>query len=432
MEWCRIVRALTWLPLCFALGCGGGESLRFPIVVLVAVDGVRADHLSASGYPRNTSPFLDALIERSVSFERAYAASSRSLTSQASLFTGEAPESHGLWEEDSRGLGDERTTLAERMAARGYATAAFLSTRRSWERTGLLQGFGHVDAPSSLFTRRYRRAGATVAAALDWVEERGEVAPLFLYVQLADPTKPLDPLPEPAARVMGEVPPDELIEFLVAKHRLRLAYFGYEHRHVLRLVNLYDAELRAADEALAALYGGMESGGGRSALWVVTATHGMGLRNHGWDGANRQIQETQVRVPLLVHTPGGQLAVGAKPEVVSHLRVADMLDALAGGSELAPEALLASEAGGVLVQRGVLGPLPQERNDLDRPEEDPLPEDAWVEARLKLLRNESGEERVYDVVDDPYETQDLASSTDEAQLERLRAALAAALSDAGR
>src|SRR4029077_9347612 len=41
-------------------------------VVLVSVDALRADHVSAYGYPRPTTPNLDALAHQGTLFESAY------------------------------------------------------------------------------------------------------------------------------------------------------------------------------------------------------------------------------------------------------------------------------------------------------------------------------------------------------------------------
>lgn len=427
----RVVRAASSLALACALAgllvaCAPpGAAPRFPLVVLVAVDGLRGDHLGASGYPRPTSPFLDALAERSAVFDRAYAASSRSLTSQASLFTGLAPDRHGVWTEESPGLAPGVATVAERMREAGYETAAFVSTRRDWARSGVLRGFDHVEAPSRLMPRSYRRGGDTVEAALAWWGARAGDAPAFLYLQLSDPVKPFTPLPEPAARALEGVLPDDLVEYVASAHRLKLGYFNYEHRHVLRLMNRYDGELRGLDTALATLYEGL--GASPGALWVVTATHGMGLANHAWDGAQRQIHETQVRVPLFVHTPSGAVSPAHHDGVVSHLALGSALVALARGDAQEPASALATDPAGALVQRGTFGPLVHESRRLGLPEEDPLPENAWVAERLKLFRHADGTERVFDVVADPYETEDLAATVDPEALEALRSALARAL-----
>ena len=47
-----------------------------PNIVLVVLDTVRADHLPAYGYARDTAPFISRLAARGVVFDRAFAASS--------------------------------------------------------------------------------------------------------------------------------------------------------------------------------------------------------------------------------------------------------------------------------------------------------------------------------------------------------------------
>ncbi|MFP6684287.1 MAG: sulfatase-like hydrolase/transferase, partial [Polyangiaceae bacterium] len=56
-------------------------------LVLITIETLRADHLSVLGYRRKTSPQLDALAEKSVVFERTYAASSATHITIPSLFT---------------------------------------------------------------------------------------------------------------------------------------------------------------------------------------------------------------------------------------------------------------------------------------------------------------------------------------------------------
>ncbi|MHC4846564.1 MAG: sulfatase-like hydrolase/transferase, partial [Planctomycetota bacterium] len=76
--------AAVWL---LAPGCGPSEDTR-PDLVLVVVDTLRADHLSAYGYERPTSPGLDALARDGVVFLDNTAQSSWTLPSVASYMTG--------------------------------------------------------------------------------------------------------------------------------------------------------------------------------------------------------------------------------------------------------------------------------------------------------------------------------------------------------
>jgi glucan phosphoethanolaminetransferase (alkaline phosphatase superfamily) len=62
---------LLALGLLVALsGCGGAPP-RPDSVILIAVDTLRADHMSLYGYDRATSPVLDALARDGIVFEQA-------------------------------------------------------------------------------------------------------------------------------------------------------------------------------------------------------------------------------------------------------------------------------------------------------------------------------------------------------------------------
>jgi glucan phosphoethanolaminetransferase (alkaline phosphatase superfamily) len=60
-------------------------------VILISLDTLRADHLSAYGYGKRTSPRIDALAAAGVRFETAIANSPETLMSHASLFTSLLP-----------------------------------------------------------------------------------------------------------------------------------------------------------------------------------------------------------------------------------------------------------------------------------------------------------------------------------------------------
>ncbi|TKX83885.1 arylsulfatase, partial [Halorubrum sp. SS5] len=42
-----------------------------PNIILLSIDALRADHLGAHGYDRETSPFLDELADRELEFTTA-------------------------------------------------------------------------------------------------------------------------------------------------------------------------------------------------------------------------------------------------------------------------------------------------------------------------------------------------------------------------
>lgn len=111
-----------------------------PNLVLITLDTVRADHVSAYGYHRPTTPNLDRWAARGVLFENAIAPSPWTLTTHASIFTGLLPHQHGAnWLVP---LDTSVRTLAEILHLNGYETAGFTSNlyygQAGW---GMQQGF---------------------------------------------------------------------------------------------------------------------------------------------------------------------------------------------------------------------------------------------------------------------------------------------------
>ena len=85
---------LTAALLVGTLGCGAPEPP--PQIVLVVCDTLRADHMGCYGYPRPTTPQLDAFAEECLLFERCLAPIAHTTPSHLSLLTGVYPLEHGV------------------------------------------------------------------------------------------------------------------------------------------------------------------------------------------------------------------------------------------------------------------------------------------------------------------------------------------------
>jgi arylsulfatase A-like enzyme len=120
-----------------AFGATGQDARN---LLLISLDTLRADHLGCYGYERPTSPFLDALADEGVVFERAHAASPWTLPSHASLFTGLYPSQHGV-KNEGFSVPKDILTLPQALGERGFATAAVVSAHFLAPRYGLDRGF---------------------------------------------------------------------------------------------------------------------------------------------------------------------------------------------------------------------------------------------------------------------------------------------------
>ncbi len=295
----RSDRAL-WTLLFALAACSPRGIPGPPGLLLISLDTTRSDHLSAYGYPRETSPELDALARQGVRFEAAYAASASTGPSHATLFTSLHPLRHGVVK-NGVPLAEDRETLAEQLRANGFQTAAVVSSFVLDAKFGFAQGFDVYDddfvaeeATVSLSEWEGhevpggfdRRGDHTTRRALHWLREgRDPARPFFLFAHYFDPHLSYAP-PEPfATRFEAELPASA--------------------RRLDRLVARYDGEIAFADQAVGELLQGLEALGlADTTLVIVSGDHGEGLMQHGMLGHGVHLYEEAVRVPLLLRWPG--------------------------------------------------------------------------------------------------------------------------------
>lgn len=286
----------------FGSGCGSSEPPR-PNILLVTLDTVRADRLGSYGYRRETTPHLDGFAEAATRYTRAYAVSSWTLPTHASLFTGKLPTSHGAMYDPegplhftqaldgpfepirARSLAQGETTLAMLLKGEGYATAGVVAGPWLLEIFGLTPGFDHWDE-EGISDLNGRRAEEVTTAAVRWLDARDDATPFFLFLNYYDPHFPYDPPPA---------------------YRTAFTAAGIEPRDLRRFERdnlLYDSELLYLDAQLGELFGAMRERGIWEDTWIlVTSDHGELLGPDEW-GHGRFLTEEEIHIPLLVRDPG--------------------------------------------------------------------------------------------------------------------------------
>ena len=160
-------------------------------VILISIDTLRADHLSAYGYPRNTSPAVDALARESVLFESAFSQSPKTAESHMTLLTGLYPSAHGVrnLRASNARLSDDIPTLATLLSRAGYRTVGFHGAGNVDAELGFDQGFDTYVAPGAV--------DAVFGSGAEWLEthlsspDREQPFFLFLHTKvLHDPYRP--------------------------------------------------------------------------------------------------------------------------------------------------------------------------------------------------------------------------------------------------
>lgn len=295
-EGLAIARAPFRADLDIATRDAGELLAEHPHVVLIVVDTLRADHLGAYGYPRDTSPRVDQLAREGVRFANVFAPSSWTLPSVASVFTSKTPEMHkaNSW---GRKLDLADTTFVERLAAAGYETLGVSGNFvHVSEKTRFDQGFdawhtlsyelddSSVEALLEQKGVRLREpTGREINATIfDSLPEPGP-RPLFLYVHYMEPHSAYDP------------PDDKRVAFASGPEAgartdpVTSAFLGELVRgektltkpERQRLIDLYDAEIATVDQAIGELLDELEARGFGDKLVVgVAADHGEAFGEH--------------------------------------------------------------------------------------------------------------------------------------------------------
>lgn len=251
-------------------------------VVLITLDTLRADHLGCYGYAGVQTPELDSLAGEGVRFADAVAANPMTLPSHCTILTGAYAPRHGVRDNGTFRLAAKHETLAERLKAEGYTTAAFIASFVLDKRYGLDQGFDVYDdevkrnslAPGMRPPVPERPANAVVDSALGWLKEYRATdpgRPFFIWVHLYDPHTPYLP-PEP----------------------FRTRYAS----------NPYDGEIAFTDSQVGRLIDHLgELGLLDKTLIVAVGDHGEGLGDHGENTHSLLIYGSTMRVPMIVWGP---------------------------------------------------------------------------------------------------------------------------------
>jgi arylsulfatase A-like enzyme len=270
-------------------------------VLLITSDTHRGDFIGAAARPADvTTPNLDGLAARGVSFQDCWSSTNVTNPSHIALMTGESPRDTGVLDNRTQ-LADAAPTLAESFRGLGYRTWAAVSSRHlRHEVSGLGQGFDRVAAP---FPTETRRAGDTLAVVDGWLAEAAG-SPVFLWVHLFDAHAPYDPPAEHAEPYWprGKDPLDPslpdpgLPESLLTPAKLKgLRDLDYP-------VAQYKGEVSYLDSQLGRL---LESRPFVDGVVAFVADHGESLGEHRIYYGHSGLYPQTIHVPLILSWPGG-------------------------------------------------------------------------------------------------------------------------------
>jgi arylsulfatase A-like enzyme len=355
--------------------------------LLLTIDTLRWDlGYTRDPRPDRLSPHLDALSDRSTTFERAYALASYTSKSLGPMMLGRYPaETKRTFEHFDR-FSSDVPFLQERIQKAGIHTA---SIQGYWyfffDGYGFERGWDHLDksaAPKLVAIEGDRTSNGDELADqtiehLKTLKESKER--FFMWTHWVDPHT--------------EYVPHEEFDF------------GSEPRE------RYDGEVAFVDAQIGRVLSSLKELGldERTAI-VVTSDHGEAFGEHGMIRHGFEVWEELSRVPLIVHVPG------APPRMVSERRsiidvaptIMETFDLKAEegadfirGTSLYRDALAPPDA--KLEQRPVLVDMPEGPHNQERR--------AFYQGDYKLIVSRGRAIGLYNLREDPGEKKDLSEET---------------------
>ncbi len=306
-----------------------------PNILLISIDSLRADHVHAYGYARDTTPTLDRLAREGVLFRQAVAPTTWTLPSHLTMLTALPPCAHQVVR-DGQSLDPAAVTLAEALSGAGYGTAAFVSGPYLRAEYGFYQGFQHYDdysvaAPDHRASHQMITSPALTRLVGGWLHkwnEAGAQRPFFIFLHMWDvhydyiPPSPYDTLFDPDYQ--GGIDP-------TGYERSSAIHPGMDRRDLEHIIALYDGEIRYTDEHIGKILDLLrEMGRLDETVVAVTADHGDEFFEHGQKGHRNNLYDTTLLVPLIIRYPPRIPAGAVVKEQVRLLDLAPTLLSLAG------------------------------------------------------------------------------------------------------
>lgn len=330
------------LPLLALSACSRSPFPERPNILLITVDTLRADHLSAYGYPRRTSPVIDGLAREGVLFENASVQWPKTGPSFASMFTATYPKDNGIVRKVGIPMPQRFRMLAENLKEQGYETHAVVSNGAVGSEFGFGQGFDTYleswKSPPPTPGADNTAAATVNELARAIVKGLQPSSPYFLWVHYLDPHAPYTPPGEWRDRFQNDewYSPEPKIKIQRERPRQQMTGIGYSQvldgREELGFyIARYDAEISYADAHIGELLQDLgERGLLENTLTVFTSDHGESLGEHYYYFDHGRFGfQTCARVPFIVHFPG-VIPAGVDPDPVELIDLTPTLLEAAG------------------------------------------------------------------------------------------------------
>lgn len=276
-----------------------------PNVIFIMVDTLRADHLHCYGYPRNTSPNIDALANDGMRFQKAISQAPWTSASVSSFMSSRYLRIS--YKVGPQGMPDDVLLLPEVLRDNGYVTAASISNPLAGRMAGLDRGYElyyQADDNVKEYSKRSDGVLTNAFSQLDKIKDQK----FFMFVLFMDPHGPYmwrekhQFYPEYKGK-LGKKP--------------ALAEANITPDDSKYIVSLYDSGIASADDYVGEVIRYLKKNKlYEDTLIVFLSDHGEELHEHNIWGHGLHLYDECISVPLIVKVPGqtsGRVIKGSFP-----------------------------------------------------------------------------------------------------------------------
>lgn len=281
-----------------------------PNILLIAIDSLRADHMSCYGYPRLTTPHIDRFASESVLFENTFSAHIPTTSAYASMLTGMDCFSTQVVALRHKGsLRAEVTTMAEVLRDFGYNTTCVGFTGNPSSR-GFDQYLDYAGWGSWNEGRSPKAQNLNDVALPELKRLVKEDKPFFMMLRHMDPHAPYLP-PAPFERIFysGDEtdPANKSMEPVMNFKPFRDFFAAWMPPGISDkdyVIAQYDGAVAYMDACIQSIFDTLSTLDVlENTIVVINGDHGETLYDHECWFDHHGIYDTVLHVPLMIRYP---------------------------------------------------------------------------------------------------------------------------------
>ncbi|MBU7046448.1 MAG: sulfatase, partial [Theionarchaea archaeon] len=296
-------------------------------VILITIDCLRADHLHCYGYFRDTTPFIDSMARKGITFRNCFANGPFT----ASAFPAILTSTYAL--DNGRDMTlRNRTFVSEILQKEDIRTAAIHSNPYLSSQAGYNRGFDYFEdfLNQKVLSKRgtSSRKGLKLLQRMDevtkglntkFVREPASLIKNYL-VPREEPFVPAEVITEMGAKWINNSPDpfflwvhymdlhepyiilNTHVDQMYSRHVSRLlqsALLRVKQKHIQHIIDIYDDKLRYIDYQVQRLCSLLKNC--PDSVVIITSDHGQEFYEHGNFGHRAQYYDEILHVPLIIH-----------------------------------------------------------------------------------------------------------------------------------